>query len=170
MLTSEERELLLWNTEALLAQFENEHENTLVQVTAIRPSPVEDHLNPFPTTLERPQASGSGTLERPITSAKESPWAWMKPMSSTIYFRLRNGSGWVRVQRNDGKQLLVPWPIFEGWDKALPPHIGPIDAECQAYVMNNVVPALDYLRSLARWKTTPGRWSDVAAEIAERNL
>lgn len=169
VLTSEERQLLMDNTEALLAQFENEYENALSQVAVIRPNPIEEPLSPLPITLQRSQGGRSATLERPVSSVKESPWAWMKPMSSTVYFSLRNGSGWVRVQRNDGKQLLVPWPIFDGWDKALPPHIGAIDAKCQAYVMNDVVPALDYLRSLARWKTAPGLWRDVSAEIAKRN-
>jgi hypothetical protein len=37
-----------------------------------------------------------------------------------IYLKLNDGSGWMRAQRRDDKHLLVPWPVFEGWDEALP--------------------------------------------------
>ena len=92
----------------------------------------------------------------------------MKPLSSTIYLHLRDGSGWVRVQRKDGRHLLVAWPVFDGWDEALPPHVGTVDAECEGYLLTDVIGTLTYLRSMAEWETSPGRWRDVAAEIVKR--
>jgi hypothetical protein len=170
LLTNEELQLLLSNTEALLARFENERSASLSQTSVVRHDPVEVRPSPVLVVLERPQVGKPVTLERPNVSAvKESPWSWMKPMSSTIYFRLRDGSGWVRVQRNDSEHLLVPWPTFTDWDKTFTPHIGTVDTVCQAYVLPDVASALAHLRSLARWETKPGRWQDVATEIAKKS-
>lgn len=168
LLTDEERQLLLDNTEALLAQFENELREALSKVALVRPSAIE--VRPSPVEVQRIPLPPSPSLELPKASpVKESPWTWMKPMTSTIYFRLRDGSGWVRVQRKDGQQLLAPWPVFNNWDKAFLDRVGPIDTECGAYVLFDVVSALAYLRSLAAWETKPGSWRDVAAEIAKRS-
>lgn len=155
-LTEQERELLVNNTEALLQRFE-------VEATALRAA----KLKPDPTAL---QPSPFRTIQHACTSnaPRETPWAWVKPLSSVIYLKLKDGSGWMRAQRRDDRNLLVPWPVFDGWDEALPPLFGPIDSECGGHVLPDVVAALRYLRSHAQWETKPGRWSDVLAEIASR--
>lgn len=155
-LTEAERQLLVNNTEALLAQFEEEA--PLLQ--AAKDKPVPPALSPRPvSSIPRPTSANH---------PRETPWDWVKPLSSLIYLKLKDGSGWIRAQRRDDTHLLVPWPVFDGWDESLPPLFGPIDSECGAHVLPDVVAALRYLRNQAEWETKPGRWRDVMAEIASR--
>lgn len=115
-LTDAERQLLVSNTEALLARFEEEYEARLASETVLSP-PVASLARPIPGASNGFPRSGD---------RQETPWAWVKPWSSVIYLKLRDGSGWIRAQRKDDKQLIVPWPVFEGWDEALPTSFGPI--------------------------------------------
>lgn len=156
MLTDEERQLLLNNTEALLARFEEEA--ALLHAAKVRPAPAALQTSPVNAT------------PRPITVnyPHEAPWAWVKPWSSVIYLKLNDGSGWIRALRKDDKHLLVPWPVFDGWDEALPALFGQVDRGCGGHVLPDVVAALRYLRNHAEWETKPGRWKDVMAEIASR--
>jgi len=156
MLTDEERQLLLNNTEALIARFEEEA--ALLQAAKVKPVPTA--LQPSPVNAS-PRATA-------VNYPQETPWAWVKPWSSVVYLKLKDGSGWIRAQRKDDKHLLVPWPVFDGWDEALPPLFGPIDSECGGHVLPDVATALRYLRNQAEWETKPGRWRDVMAEIANR--
>ncbi len=61
------------------------------------------------------------------------PWTWAKPLSSIVYFPMRDGTAWVRVQHRGGEHLLMPWPAFEGWDEALPSSVGVAVPELGAY-------------------------------------
>lgn len=157
-LTQEERQMLVTKTEALLERFE---------VEASAPN-LTAAVKAMPTSLP---SSPVSALYRAAASKphQETPWAWVKPWSSVIFLKLKDGSGWMRAQRRDDKHLLVPWPVFDGWDEALPPLFGPVDSECGGHVLPDVVAALKYLRNHAEWETRPGRWSDVLAEIASRN-
>lgn len=91
------------------------------QAAARQSAPVEPAARPPPAPIG----------PRHFNSGSDSPWAWMEPLSSTIYLHLKDGSVWVRVQRKDGKHLLAAWPVFDGWDEALPPHVGAVDTECE---------------------------------------
>ena len=153
MLTDEERQLLLNNTEALLARFEEEA--ALLHAAKVKP---------VPTTLQPSLINATAQS----TDPQETPWAWVKPWTSVIYLKLKDGSGWIRAQRKDDKHLLVPWPVFDGWDEALPPLFGQVDSGCGGHVLPDVGAALRYLRNQAEWETKPGRWKDVMAEIASR--
>jgi len=155
-LTQAERQLLANNTQALLEKFEEE----AVHLQAAKVKPAPTGLQPSPVSA----------VHRAIKSSppRETPWTWVKPWSSVIYLRLKDGSGWMRAQRLDEKHVLVPWPVFDGWDEALPPLFGPIDSECGGYILADVVAALRYLRNHAQWETKPGRWSDVVAEISSK--
>lgn len=155
MLTNEERQLLLNNTEALIAQFEQEA--AIAQAAQVAPAPESVRPNSvMPAPAVPPQYH------------KETPWAWVKPWSSVIYFKLKDGSGWMRAQRKDDKHVLLPWPVFDGWDEALPSLLGPIDNECGGHVLTDVVSAVKYLRDQVEWETKPGCWKDVLTEIADR--
>lgn len=155
-LTEAERQLLVNNTEALLAQFEEEE--TILQAAMAKPVP--------PALPPRPVNS----IPRPTSAnhPRETPWEWVKPWTSVLYLKLKDGSGWIRAQRRDDKHVLVPWPVFDGWDEALPPLFGHADSEYGGYVLPDVVPALKYLRNQAEWESKPGRWKDVMAEISRR--
>lgn len=154
VLTDEERKLLLNNTETLIAQFEEEAR--LVQAAHSKLAPANLPPNPANTSARLPAAH----------FPQETPWAWVKPLTSVIYLKLKDGSGWIRAQRKDDQHLLLPWPVFEGWDEALPPLFGPIDGECGGHILPDVAAALRYLRSQSEWETKPGRWRDVMTEIA----
>jgi hypothetical protein len=72
-------------------------------------------------------------------------WPWMKPGTSLGYFKLRDGSGWVRVQRQDGKHMLVPWPEVDGWEEAMPACLGVPYPALGGYLIHNVQDAVAYL-------------------------
>lgn len=148
ILTHEERELLLQNTAALIARF---HDEEKVQQAKVLPILAE-------TAIE---VSASNRVSH-------SPWPWQKSLSSTWYIALQDGSGWVRVQHTSGGHLLVPWPVFDGWDEALPPQVGNPSEELGGYVLRNVPAALEYLRGRRDWESKAGRWRDVLAEISKR--
>lgn len=148
ILSHEERELLLQNTAALIARFRDEEKFQQTNTLSILPEAI-------------------GVSGATLVSA--SPWPWQKPLSSTWYIALQDGSGWVRVQHSSGVQLLVPWPVFDGWDEALPPQqVGDPSEELGGYVLRNVPAALEYLRGRRDWESKAGRWRDVLAEISKR--
>jgi hypothetical protein len=153
-LTDAERQLLVGNTEALLARFEEEA--ALLRLSKARLAP---------PTFE-PKSVVTSPLHLKVSAHKETPWEWVKPWSSILYLKLNDGSGWIRAERRDGQNVLVPWPVFDGWDEALPPLFGHADDENGGYILPDVPRALQYLRNQAEWETKPGRWSDVMKEIA----
>ncbi|MDI1270480.1 MAG: hypothetical protein PSV40_15440 [Polaromonas sp.] len=159
-LTAEERSLLVDNTALLLTRFEEERARTLM------PEPSEPLTFKPRVPLLSPESRLSPLPA--FTSAKATPWKWAKPLTSMAYFKLKDGTGWVRIQRTDGKQLLVPWPTFEGWDEALPANIGLVDSACGGYVLANLVATVKYLRSIGQWDMVGGVWRDIAAEVAKR--
>jgi len=87
----------------------------------------------------------------------------MKPGTSFDYFKLSDGTGWLRVQRNDGKQMLAPWPMFDRWNDALPVHIGPVEPLFGAYVLRDVVAAVEYLRRQGVREKVSGFWRNIVA-------
>lgn len=92
----------------------------------------------------------------------------MKPISSVAAFKLHDGSGWVRVQHKDGRQFIVPWPSFEGWEEALPPVVGRPNTEMGGYEVAQVVSAISYLRAQAEGEKITGLWNDVAALLGSK--
>lgn len=164
VLTSEERALLAENTQALLARFEAEearlrHEEELklqrLREASLRASPAIK----VPTIPLRHMPTVRSMAPRGVF-----PWPWMMPASSVAAFKLRDGSGWVRVQHKDSRQFIVPWPSFDGWEEALPPVVGQANLEVGGYeVLGQVAPAIAYLRARALGEKITGRWSDVTA-------
>lgn len=160
-MTTEERKLLVENTVLLMTRFEEERARARM-LTPSRPLPIKPLAPPpGPTSRMAPVPA--------FTSAKAIPWKWAKPLTSIAYFKLKDGTGWVRIQRADGKQLLVPWPTFEGWDEALPANIGLVDSACSGYVLADLVATVKYLRSIGEWDIVGGVWRDIAAEVAKRD-
>lgn len=154
-LTHEQRQLLVNNTAALLAQFELERPPApTVAVTSSAAKAASAHWPRSPASAP------------PLQADKASPWSWMKPMTSMIYFHLRDGSGWVRVQHINGGQMLMPWPTFEGWDEAFPGRLGVPDHLVGGLALENVVATIAYLRARAQWEKLSGSWHEIASEIA----
>ena len=83
-------------------------------------------------------------------------------MTSMIRFHLQDGTDWVRVQHKCGAQVLVPGPMFDGWDEALPKRLGVVDRDLGGLVLSDVVPAISYLRERAQWERLSGLWREIA--------
>ncbi|MBK6295335.1 MAG: hypothetical protein IPF55_14415 [Rhodoferax sp.] len=163
-LTEAERQLLVHNTAALLSQFEQERLPT--------PLPIKSPVQPASSITNRSEATPREPTRAAIQPAlhepKPSPWSWMKPLTSMTYFHLRDGTGWMRVQHRDGNQMLVPWPLFDGWDEALPAHVGTPHATIEALVLPDLIGAVAYLREHGEWEKMSGLWREIIAEIARR--
>ena len=172
-LTTEEREMLLTNTAALLARFEAELDAQRQKLQALRDAfeasvaarrHPPSHATAHPSQVA-PLASNRGPDFGSATK-RSAPWAWMKPQTSMAGFKLRDGSGWVRVQRRDGQQMLVPWPIFDGWDEWLPAHLGQSDHEFGAYQVRDIQSLVAYLRVRSSNEKISGIWSEIAAVLS----
>ena len=86
-----------------------------------------------------------------------------------LFIKLADGTGWVRVQSVDGKQFLVPWPVFDGWDEAFSAHLGTVNAEHGGYELADVASALKYLRGMSEWEHLSGAWQEIQAQISTRS-
>ncbi len=161
-LSDGERQLLVENTAALLAQFEaqrqEEQAKRLAKVEAIRAAQAEAHratVRPLSVAPARPEV-------------KASAWSWVKPMTSMAYFHLRDGTGWLRVQHADGRQMLMPWPKFEGWDEVFPSSVGTPISDFGGYCVRDLVLTVGYLREREEWEKVSGVWREIVGEIARR--
>ncbi|WP_342133493.1 hypothetical protein [Hydrogenophaga sp. OTU3427] len=139
--------MLAGNTEALLARFEQEQERRnqelalkllrLREAQAQRTAPARAPAAPAATAAP---AFGA----RHLPTRARFPWPWMLPVSSVLAVKLRDGTGWVRLQHKDKRHVIVPWPSFEGWDEALPPVVGRPDSELGGYeVMGEIAHTVD---------------------------
>ena len=90
------------------------------------------------------------------------PWPWQhKRNTSVALVRGPDDQNWVRVQHHNGSQMLVPWPVFDGWDEALPPVCGIPDLELQAYAVPNIVEALQSMRRIGFAPPEVTSWPDI---------
>lgn len=168
-LTDEEREMLASNTQALLAQFEAEAAAMRAQALAKLARMRSLAPNPFEQAGTVPQAHSAPSF-RPASAARptqsplatRSPWPWQNQRNTSVaLFRSPTGQRWVRVQHQDGTQKIAPWPVFEGWEIALPPSCGIADMDLQAYAVHDIVIAVRTLRSLGFTDPLVGRWQDI---------
>ena len=167
-LTSEERQLLAENTAELLARFEDEV-RVRAEALAAAKSEVKASAAARVAALARlaPPLVPRTIDVVAINTANASPCSWMKPGTSLGYFKLRDGSVWVRVQRKDGQQMLVPWPPVDGWDEALPAHIGLADLEHGGYLVADLLTAVAYLRRVGDWDKVFGSWKELTRQGAK---
>ena len=161
-LTEEERQLLIQNTVALLAQFQAEAE-----VAALKRAQAQanESLQKQQTIekLQRPRALHPARQSaRPgMTQPSPSPWPWQMEQTSVALFTAPDGEHWVRVQHKDRSQKLVPWPQFEGWESALPSSVGSVDSSIGAIAVDNIIEAIKTLKHLGFQGPQPGSWQDV---------
>ena len=165
-LTDEERQLLIQNTEALLAQFEAQasadaEASALAEAQvhadeALRKQQIVDKLLALRAAYAERKAVIPG-----MTALPSSPWPWQMERSSVALFTAPDGAHWVRVQHKDRSQKLAPWPQFPGWESALPSGIGRADASIGAIAVDNIADAIQVLRQLGFLGPEVGRWQDV---------
>lgn len=152
-LTAAERQLLVDNTASLLALLEQErvaHEQAaLEKLNAMRAM-----LGVRQCAVAAVPQVANGTQLYGI------PWTWAKPLSSIAYFKMSDGTAWVRVRHKNNEDILMPWPPFEGWDEALPARIGVPDLELGGLRPPNIVESIDYLKRQAR-SMQVGIWKEV---------
>lgn len=92
----------------------------------------------------------------------EPQYAWApyrQPLSSFIFYRLRDGVGWVLYPRVDGTLWLVPWPMFEEWDEYLPPAVAqaiPHERMCKAAGLMQVLTFMSARSKVTRTSSNPG--------------
>lgn len=157
-LTDAERQVLVENTAALMAQFKERHDGVMGRMTAklrslkeraaqqqsVRPALFHPHPAP------------------PRDLPAQHPWPWQhRHNTSVAVIRGPDGQCWVRVQHADGTQKIAPWPVFEGWDEAFPTALGKPDPSLQAYAVPNIVDALAWLRARGFSAPTVSRWPEV---------
>ncbi|MDP2096566.1 MAG: hypothetical protein Q8K50_22170 [Hydrogenophaga sp.] len=165
VLTEQERELLAHNTAELVARFEAEErrkaEERATFVVEIKAR--ETHFVRMLTAPALPAAAARPPGLPGLGRAGVPHWPWMKPTASFGYFKLHDGSAWVRVLHQNGQHVLVPWPVFEGWDEALPGHLGRPDLDLGGYVLANVQAAVAYLQKLGQPCKVFGSWRELVA-------
>lgn len=173
-LTNAERQLLVSNTAALLAQFEQERAATQESLRAAEVARQATAAAQQQATLEKRRLLTEAFPNRnpppapALLKTPPLPWPWMKHYASLTYFEMRDGTSWMRVTHADGSCLLVPWPMFEGWDESLPAHVGTPHPSIEGLVIPDLVHAVAYLRQSTTWEKMCGLWRDMAAELTKR--
>ena len=176
VLTDAERALLVDNTQALLAQFAAQAEQAAQEAEAARKLAEEDAKRQ--QAQRQAQAQAQAAMMQQLWAPRnqgprvhwrsDQPWPWVKPNSSFLAIQLQDGSGWVRAQHRDGRQFIVPWPAFDGWEEALPPKVGQPDMEVGGYAVRQILEAVAYLRAQAVQEKVTGIWREVTALLSPR--
>lgn len=97
------------------------------------------------------------------------PWPWQHRKKTTVaLIRSPNHQCWIRVTHHTGVQKLVPWPVFKGWDTALPEACGTPDHALQGYSVPDMVPALAALRKLGFSSPLVTRWPEILKLLPPR--
>ncbi len=152
-LTEEERLLLTENTEALIELLESERQ------TAARAAQekLASMREVFDARKKTAVTSSWQSIEKQTFGI---PWSWVKPMTSIAYFRMKDGTAWVRVQHQNGLHVLMPWPSFSGWDETFPTSVGIPDPDLGGLKVSNIAETVSYLRIRAN-SMHVGIWKDV---------
>lgn len=168
-LTDEERQTLLANTAALIARFEEEDRaREAAELEAERRRTEQRAL--IDRAREQEEELGWERLGRPVpprvnpytARRSDSPWPWQSTRFTSIaVLSAPDGRTWVRVQHQDDSQKLVPWPVFPGWENALPAEVGVPDAQITGYAVKDIVEALRLLRALGFVGPRVGSWREV---------
>ncbi len=161
MLSDEERQMLTDNTAALIAMFKARHELALTaaaeKLKALR--------SRFAQNAEFQRPAQSPPLPRTPTF-NHRPWAWQHQRNTSVaIFSSACGQNWLRVQHQDGTHKLVPWPMFDGWDEALPPSCGVPDLDLQAYSPSDLLEAFATLKQLGHIGPIVGVWPSILRDV-----
>lgn len=163
-LTNEERDMLLQNTETLIAHFEAEAQAPAeVQAKGLEDLRREKVDSQLPDAQQfRPALNA----DRPVlTPQRRSPWPWQKPWTSVALLTAPTGETWLRVQHQDNSHKLVPWPPFGNWETALPPSLGAVDPTVGGIAVNDIVEAIRTLQRNGFRGPLVGSWQQVLSKI-----
>ena len=61
----------------------------------------------------------------------------------------------------------MPWPAADGWDEALPAHIGLADQEHGGYVVADLRATVAYLRKVGDWDKVFGSWKELTSQVGK---
>lgn len=116
--------------------------------------------------LREPAASPPSPASLPrapsISELDSSPWAaWRKPRSAFLCYGLQDGSAWILFAHGDGRYVMAPWPLEEGWDESMPPRIGVPDLELGVYVLEDRLATMVYLGGMKPRVQSASTWSDL---------
>jgi hypothetical protein len=147
VLTEAEREMLVNNTKALLAQFEAERQRelALAEVTRQREREMAEaklialrqlhaarqaQFEPSQILSRGPQQQPLVEPEPPLEAIPLPKWASLKkPNSSFFAYGMSDSQCWVLMQSaSHAGCFIAPAPIpFDSWDEALPLSLGKVD-------------------------------------------
>lgn len=104
---------------------------------------------------------------KPAFKAKDSPWsAWRKQKSALLFYGLQDGSGWLILQHQDGRSILMPWPMASGgWEAAVPSSIGSFESEIGGVVLVNPVSTMINLGAKSKVMCTPSSMDELASIV-----
>lgn len=160
VLSDDERQMLQNNTAELVALFKDRAERALrASADKLRSTRVEFARRSEPQRPAPLPARGRSPAPDPA------PWGWQHQRNKSVaLFRSASGQHWVRVQHQDGTHKITPWPMFDGWDEALPSSCGTPDLVLQAYSPADLVGAFATLRRLGHVGPIVGVWPKVLQE------
>jgi hypothetical protein len=166
VLTETEREMLVNNTAEFLAYFEAEFQRERELAEEKRKEEkelAEAHLNAQRELYQAAQARLESMRiqsptpqwqevvepefepEPPIEVIPLPAWASLKKANSSFFaYGMANNNCWVLMQSASHPGCFIaPAPTpFEGWDEALPPSLGRVDAHREIYVSDSNINAL----------------------------
>ena len=154
MLTAEQRQMLIENTEALIEflQKEQQQQRDIAQAK----------LKALHAAFQKKHEAVARPIVKENADLLGVPWIWAKSMPSIAYFQMTDGTGWVRVQHQEGFHMLMPWPRFDGWDEVFPPSVGIAAHELGGIKVqpSELVHAVTYLRERSNTMQV-GIWRDI---------
>lgn len=159
ILTAAERQMLINNTAELVEHFKQEHAAAQAQARArqgaLRATAQKARTRPSHIPL-------APAIQPQRTPQIPHPWPWQHAKNTSVAaLQAPDGQWWVRVMHRDGKQRLVPWPVFERWEEAFPPSLGVADTGSNGYEIQDIVSALQWLRARGYSQPQVSRWPEV---------
>lgn len=97
-----------------------------------------------------------------LSESDHSPWAaWRKPRSAFLCYGLQDGAAWILFTHRDGRHVMAPWPLDEGWDESMPARIGVPDLELGVYMLEDQLKTMIYLGEMRPRVQSASTWSDL---------
>lgn len=88
---------------------------------------------------EEPSLTSFESSPDPVTA----PWDIWRHQGGTLFFYvLTDGSSWVLVEDISRRWVIVPWPLFDGWDEAFPRSMGVPDPSLPGLVTSDMRAAM----------------------------